>query len=110
MRIFSTAPVRVWQHGQMGNVLCTHNQGWQLGSRVRVLCPDIDAKSVRTIAEARQALIYSADDQLGFLQLFNVHKTCAAIRALVTSPLLAGAAADLLGCNNVRLYQVRPNN
>lgn len=76
-----------------------------LKHRVRVLCPAVDASAVRTAAEARTLLRNAATEEVGFLQFFNSHVHSAVVSALVRHPRLAGAAADLLGCNAVRMYQ-----
>ncbi|GAQ88817.1 hypothetical protein KFL_004610120 [Klebsormidium nitens] len=73
--------------------------------RVAVLCPGVDASSVSNIEQALAVLAEHATDELGFLQMFNLHRYSRTVRELVTSPRLARVAADLLGASKVRLYQ-----
>ena len=40
-----------------------------------------------------------------FLQAFNLWRTSADVAALASSPILTSAAASLLGCSRLRLYQ-----
>lgn len=71
------------------------------------MCPGVDAGSVSSIEQALTVLAEHATDELGFLQMFNLHRYSRAVRELVTSPRLARVAADLLGASKVQLYQVR---
>jgi hypothetical protein len=74
--------------------------------QVAVLCPGFDA-SISSIEQALDVLDQHGTDELGFLQMFNLHRYSSAVRELVTSPRLAKVAAELLGAPKVRLYQVR---
>ena len=40
-------------------------------------------------------------EEVGFLQIFNLHRTNEIVRQLCASPRLAAAAADLLGASKV---------
>lgn len=77
-----------------------------LRHRIRVLCPDVDPQSVKDVAQAKKVLKRKGTDSVGFLQFFHLHRSSKAIWELVSSPQLAGAAAQLLGVKKVRLYQV----
>jgi hypothetical protein len=48
----------------------------------------------------------AALDPVGFLQFFNSWKSHTCIRQLACGPVLSKAAAALLGCDQIRLYQV----
>ncbi|PNH02541.1 hypothetical protein TSOC_011470, partial [Tetrabaena socialis] len=50
-----------------------------LRHRVRVLCPGVDAAGLTSEAEARAALKRHATDELGFLQVFNLHRSNAGV-------------------------------
>ena len=64
------------------------------------------ATPISTISAAKEVLRKYAQEDVGFLQFFNSHKTSKVVRALVHDPVLAATAAQLLGCDAVRLYQV----
>eukprot|EP00850_Spirogloea_muscicola_P008577 SM000046S16358 [mRNA] locus=s46:151657:153958:- [translate_table: standard] len=76
-----------------------------LRHRVEVLCPGADPLSVNDVRAAEKLLQRKAVDKVGFLQIFNLHRTCPTAHRLATSQRLAGAAAALLGVNKVKLYQ-----
>jgi hypothetical protein len=57
--------------------------------------------------EALEMLENYGVEPVGFLQFFNSWKADAAVRTLVTSGALVRAAQELLGCQTLRLYQVR---
>eukprot|EP00850_Spirogloea_muscicola_P008706 SM000047S16845 [mRNA] locus=s47:212680:214959:- [translate_table: standard] len=76
-----------------------------LRHRVEVLCPGADPLSVNDVKAAEKLLQREAVDKVGFLQIFNLHRTCPSAHQLAMSQRLAGAAAALLGVNKVRLYQ-----
>jgi len=62
----------------------------------------LDAKA----AHAKLATFCDENEiDLPFWQLFNVHRSNELLRRLVNGPRLASIAADLLGCDEVRLYQ-----
>eukprot|EP00897_Mesotaenium_endlicherianum_P006358 jgi/Mesen1/5750/ME000292S04829 len=73
--------------------------------RVAVLCPREDPQSVKSVAHAQQLLQGKGVEPVGFLQMFNLHRSSPAARQLAFSRRLAKAAADLLGARKVRLYQ-----
>ncbi|KAK9845497.1 hypothetical protein WJX81_007970 [Elliptochloris bilobata] len=77
-----------------------------LRHRVRVLAPSVDAAALAT-PEAALAVLRGAraSGELGFLQVFNLHRECPSVRALVADPRLAATAAALLGVPKLRLYQ-----
>lgn len=75
-----------------------------LRHRIRVLCPSADPLASTTPDQARKTLA-ARGAQVGFLQFFNLHRTCPSVRALAAGPALAGAAAALLGVRRVRLFQ-----
>ncbi|KAL6765750.1 hypothetical protein V8C86DRAFT_2448805 [Haematococcus lacustris] len=75
-----------------------------LRQRVRVLCPEVQ-EVPGTEAAARSLIRRHGSSSLGFLQFFHNWRQSEAVRALVTSPQLAGAAAQLLGAPRLRLYQ-----
>lgn len=76
-----------------------------LRQRVRVLCPGIDPMSLADEAAALRALRHHGTDSVGFLQFFNLHNSSEVVRRVACGPRLAAAAAQLLGCRRVRLYQ-----
>ncbi|KAK3244004.1 hypothetical protein CYMTET_46369 [Cymbomonas tetramitiformis] len=76
-----------------------------LRQRVSVLCPGVDATQLQSKEEAQQLLATRAVEEVGFLQYINLHQTDQTIDHLLRSPRVAAAAAALLGCNRVRLYQ-----
>ena len=81
--------------------------------RVQVLCPPEVAEraaGLTTVAALQQLLRDHAQDAVGFLQVFNLHRRVEspegdAARALVTCPRLGAVAAALLGVPRVRVYQ-----
>ena len=97
--------------------------------RIAVLCPDQDPTRVQNEAEALDVLRKHSDEEVGFLQTFNLHRRSAAFppgslssaRDATTSPnalppcakyilsrRLAKVAAELLGAeeeDKVRVYQ-----
>jgi hypothetical protein len=48
----------------------------------------------------------SGSQPVGFLQFFHLHRHLPLVQQLISSPALAGTAAQLLGAQRVRLYQV----
>lgn len=74
--------------------------------RVRVLCPTIDPDTVDDAGTAMAVLEDYGVEPVGFLQFFNSWKEHAAIRKFLNESGIAEAAAELLGCKKVRLYQV----
>lgn len=74
--------------------------------RVRVLCPGVKPSSIKNEAQAMAALARHGTDEVGFLQFFHLHRSSPVVDAVVRSKRLAGVAAQLLGVNRVRLYQV----
>ena len=80
--------------------------------RVQVLCPPEVAQraaSLTAVVQVQQLLRDHAQDAVGFLQVFNLHRRASpegdAARALVTCPRLGAVAAALLGVPRVRVYQ-----
>lgn len=53
-----------------------------------------------------QLIQQQGDSDLGFLQFFNLHRNQHVVHQLVHHPQLTATAAQLLGANRVRLYQV----
>lgn len=80
--------------------------------RLEVLHPGSPRAS--SVPAARAVLLKSGTEPVGFLQAFNLHRYDDTVARLVTSERLAAVAAQLLGCDRVRLYQscvfvVRPS-
>jgi hypothetical protein len=71
---------------------------------VKVLIPEEDVESL-TLDECETKLSAMESDNVPFMQLFNMWLTSPAAQAVVASPQLAKIAAQLLGCDTVRLYQ-----
>jgi len=74
--------------------------------RVAVLCPSVNSKDIVTIDDAKRALKKHSKEDVGFLQTFNLHRDDgSAAREYILSKRFAKIAADLLGCEKVRIYQ-----
>ncbi|CAG9466696.1 unnamed protein product [Pedinophyceae sp. YPF-701] len=77
-----------------------------LRQRVRVLCPSVDPQGIKSAEAAFQILADHGDDEVGFLQFFNLHRHSEAVRAIVTSPRLVATASQILGgVSKLRVYQ-----
>lgn len=74
---------------------------------VRVLCPSINPSTVNSPDAAMSVLEDYGNEPVGFLQFFNSWKKSTEIRRFLSTSGLPEAAAKLLGCKQVRLYQVR---
>jgi len=74
--------------------------------KARVCAGRVDADSL-SLEECEEALSSAElqQDDIPFMQLFNLWRSHHAARALALSPSLAKQAAELLGVNAVRLYQ-----
>lgn len=86
--------------------ICEHKLQ-ALRQRIRVLCPKIDPTTVTDEAAAVRVLKRHGTDSVGFLQFFNLHKKCSAVKQVAFSKRMAGVAAQLLGAKRIRLYQVK---
>ena len=93
--------------------------------RISVLCPGVDADAVASEAEALDVLARGSEEEVGFLQTFNLHRPTRRAGASSANPAssssdatpcaryilsrrLAKVAAELLGVEEderVRLYQ-----
>lgn len=74
--------------------------------RVSVLCPGVDANALLDVEEAKRALTKHSQEEVGFLQTFNLHRDeGSAARDFIMSKRFAKIAADLMGCEKARIYQ-----
>ena len=74
--------------------------------RVAVLCPGVNARDIQSVDDAKSALKKHSQEDVGFLQTFNLHRDVESdARKYILSKRFAKIAADLLGCEKVRLYQ-----
>jgi hypothetical protein len=74
--------------------------------RVAVLCPGVNARDVQSVDDAKSVLKKHSHEDVGFLQTFNLHRDVKSdAREYILSKRFAKIAADLLGCEKVRLYQ-----
>lgn len=58
-----------------------------------------------SMEECQQLLTSSGESEFPFMQLFNIWRKSASVRSIALSPILGKIAAELLGCDGVRLYQ-----
>lgn len=74
--------------------------------RVSVLCPQVDARELRDVEDAKRALKKHSQEDVGFLQTFNLHREqTSAAREYIMSKRFAKIAAELMGCERARIYQ-----
>ena len=74
--------------------------------RVSVLCPGVNAGELQDIEECKRALKKHSQEDVGFLQTFNLHRNeNSPAREYIMSKRFAKIAAELMGCESVRLYQ-----
>ncbi|XP_024545363.1 uncharacterized protein LOC112351534 [Selaginella moellendorffii] len=104
-RLFSSAEIKLLRQRIQVQICKEEEMLAAYKHRVSVLCPGIDLRSVQSVKQARALIQSKGNDDLGFLQMFHLHRRASSLDEFVFHPRVCQAAAELLGSNRVRLYQ-----